>query len=51
MASRIEDVMELDATHRKGRRPKWGMLKERMTVFEHRGIQGEIVENLDAALW
>lgn len=51
VASKIKDEMEMDATHRKGRRPKWGMLKERMTVVEHRGVQGEIVENLDAALW
>ena len=51
MASRIEDGMELDATPGCDRRPKWVMLKERMTVVEHRGVQGEIVENLDAALW
>lgn len=51
MASRIEDEMELDATHGNVRRPKWGRSKERTPVVEHRGVQGEIVENLDAALW
>ena len=51
MASRIEDGMELDATYGKGRRPKRGRSKERTPAGERRGVQGEIVENLDAALW
>ena len=51
MASRIEDGMELDATHGNGRRPKQGKPKERTPAGERRGVQGEIVENLDAALW
>ena len=51
MASRIEDGMELDAMYGKGRRPKLGRSKERTPAGERRGVQGEIVENLDAALW
>ena len=50
MASRIEDGMELDATHGCDRRPKQGKLKERTPAGERHGVQGEIVEHLDAAL-
>ena len=51
VASRIEDGMELDAMYGKGRRPKLGRSKERTPAGERRGVQGEIGENLDAALW
>ena len=50
MASIIEDEMELDATHGCDRRPKQGKLKERTPAGERHGVQGEIVEHLDAAL-
>ena len=51
MASRVEDRMELDATYGRDRRPKRGRSKERTPAGERRGVQGEIVEHLDAALW
>ena len=51
MASRVEDGMELDATYGRDRRPKLRKLEGWTPAGERHGVQSEIVEHLDAALW
>ena len=51
MASRIEDGMELDATHGRDRRPKLRRLEERTPAGERHGVQNRGWDGIGRHVW
>ena len=51
MASRIEDVMELDATYGKGRRPELRRLEEWTPESDGHGVQNRGLDGVGRHVW
>ena len=51
MASRIEDEMELDATHGRDRRPKLRRLEERTPESDGHGVQNRGWDGIGRHVW